>query len=379
MIPVLMQPVAFSLLFKPSNWQVLLWLHTPDNPANTAASVPIRGAFPRRGACGADLTKRMQAGLWLRIAHEGAPAFVPAPSVRHHNPSEGLSMRLQNRLDVGEFALLAELEPPKGVDISRMVTAAVKARKQVTAFVIPDMGAGVMRMSALGGAMLLQAKGMDTVLQVACRDRNRLALQGDLLAAYGCGITNVMLVKAEPMEYADHPEAKAVDDLDQEGLLRAINTLAEGKDLTGNALVGKPNFFCGATVNPGVGEEALSAEVERLERLREAGVDFFITAPIFDLGAIEPFLKAVDYKGARVIPTVMLLKSVGMARYIQRNMPHMHLPQRMVRRIQKSTEKPKEALRIARESLEEIRAYGFRGAQLAPMGWEDKLAELLEV
>jgi 5,10-methylenetetrahydrofolate reductase len=288
-------------------------------------------------------------------------------------------MRLQNRLDVGEFALLAELEPPKGVDISRMVTAATKASKQVTAFVIPEMGAGVMRMSALGGAMLLAAKGIDTVVQVACRDRNRLALQGDLLAAYGCGITNVMAVKAEPVAFGDHPEAKPVDDLDLPGLFGAINTLAAGKDLTGNALTGKPSFFCGATVNPGVGAEALSAEVERLEALREAGVDFFVTAPIFDLEAIEPFLKAVDFKGARVLPTVMLLKSVGMARYIQRNMPHMHLPQRMVTRIQKSTEKPKESLRIARETIEAIRAYGFRGAQVAPMGWEDKLAELLDV
>mgnify|MGYP001605805505 CR=1 FL=1 len=288
-------------------------------------------------------------------------------------------MRLQNRLDVGEFALLAELEPPKGVDISRMVTAATKARKQVTAFVIPEMGAGVMRMSALGGAMLLSSKGMDTVVQVAGRDRNRLALQGDLLAAYGCGITNVMTVNAEPVEYGDHPEAKPVDDLDPEGVLKAIGTLAAGKDLSGNALVGKPSFFCGATVNPGVGQETLSAEVERLERLREAGVDFFITSPIFDLEAIEPFLKAVDFKGAKVLPTVMLLKSVGMGRYIQRNMPHMHLPQRIVTRIQKSTEKPKEALRIAREALDEIKAYGFRGAQVAPMGWEEKLAELLDV
>jgi 5,10-methylenetetrahydrofolate reductase len=288
-------------------------------------------------------------------------------------------MRLQNRLDVGEFAQLVELEPPKGVDVSRMVTAATKVQKQVTAFVIPEMGAGVMRMSALGGAMLLAAKGIDTVVQMACRDRNRLALQGDLLAAYGCGITNVMVVKAEPVAYGDHPEAKPVEDLDQNGLLKAIKTLEAGNDLTGNALIGKPSFFCGATVNPGVDEAHLSAEVARLEQLREAGVDFFITSPIFDLEAIEPFMKAVDFKGAKVIPTVMLLKSVGMARYIQRNMPHMHLPQSMVTRIQKSIEKPRESLRIARETIEAIRAHGFRGVHIAPMGWEHKLSELLDV
>lgn len=288
-------------------------------------------------------------------------------------------MRLQNRLDVGEFAILAELEPPKGVDIARMVTSATKAQKQVTAFVIPEMGAGVMRMSALGGAMLLASKGIDSVVQFACRDRNRLALQGDLLAAYACGITNVMTVRAEPVEYGDHPDAKAVDDLDQLGLLKTIQTLAAGNDLTGNALSGKPSFFCGTTVNPGVDEAHLSAEVERFEQQREAGVDFFITPPIFDLDAIAPFLKAVDFKKANLIPSVMLLKSVGMARYIQRNMPHMHLPQSTVTRIQKSTEKPKEALRIARESIETIRTYGFRGVQVMPMGWDDKLAELLEV
>jgi methylenetetrahydrofolate reductase (NADPH) len=288
-------------------------------------------------------------------------------------------MRLQNRLDVGEFAQLVELEPPKGVDVSRMVAAATKVQKQVTAFVIPEMGAGVMRMSALGGAMILAARGIDTVVQVACRDRNRLALQGDLLAAYGCGITNLMTVKAEPVVYGDHPEAKPVDDLDQAGLLDAIKALEAGKDLSGNALTGKPSFFCGALVNPGVDETKLSVEVERLERLKEAGVDFFITSPIFDLEAIEPFMKAVDFKGAKVIPTVMLLKSVGMARYIQRNMTHMHLPQSMVTRIQKSIEKPKESLRIARETIEAVRACGFRGVQVAPMGWEHKLSELLDV
>ena len=123
-------------------------------------------------------------------------------------------MHLKRKFEKGEFAILAEIEPPKGVEISTMVTNATKVKGNVDAFVVPEMSNAVMRMSALGGAMILQGKGMETVMQINCRDRNRIAIQADLLAAYACGITNIMAVTGEDPSFGDHHQARSVYDID---------------------------------------------------------------------------------------------------------------------------------------------------------------------
>ncbi len=286
-------------------------------------------------------------------------------------------MHLKNRLDVGEFAVLVEMAPPKGIDISRMVFIAEKIRSKVAAVVVPDMTAAVMRMSPLGAAMILQSKGLETVMQVCCRDRNRLALQGDLLAAYAGGISNVMIVDGQDLAFGDHHQAKAVDDIDGLQLAEALGGLCAGKDMAGTELLGAPAFFFGAEINPGLQGSELERELEKLSRFREAGAGFFITTPIFDLAAMENLADKVDVREANLIPTVMMLKSVGMARYIQRNMPHFHLSDELIRRLQKAPDKVKEAIQVARETLGALREAGFKGAMLAPMGWEQKLPEVL--
>ena len=123
-------------------------------------------------------------------------------------------MNLKRKFEAGEFAILAEIEPPKGVDVSMMVANAKKVKGIVDAFMVPEMSSAVMRISSLGGAMVLQKAGLETVLQVCCRDRNRLALQGDLLAAYACGITNVMAVSGEDPSIGDHHQTRSVYDID---------------------------------------------------------------------------------------------------------------------------------------------------------------------
>lgn len=284
---------------------------------------------------------------------------------------------MKNRFDVGEFAVLVEMAPPKGIDISQMVFVAEKIRSKVAAVVVPDMTAAVMRMGPLGAAMILQSKGLETVMQICCRDRNRLALQGDLLAAYAGGISNIMIVEGQDLALGDHHQAKAVDDIDGLELARAIEGLSEGKDMAGTELLGAPAFFFGAEVNPGLADAELDREMERLEQYRKAGAGFFITTPVFDLAALEKLSARVDVRRINLIPTVMLLKSVGMARYIQRNMPHFYLQDELIRRLQKSADKNKEAIRIAREMLAAIREAGFKGAMITPMGWEQKLPEIL--
>ena len=162
-------------------------------------------------------------------------------------------MQLQKKLEAQEFVVMAELEPPKGTDVADLVANAAKVKGRVDAFVISEMGNAVMRLSALGGCLLLQNRGLETVMQVCCRDRNRLALQGDLLAAAALGVANVMAVSGEDITHGDHHRAREVNDMDLLELLSAIQTMRKGKDMAGVELRGSPDFLVGATVNLAMG------------------------------------------------------------------------------------------------------------------------------
>jgi methylenetetrahydrofolate reductase (NADPH) len=287
-------------------------------------------------------------------------------------------MNLKRKFDAGEFAVLAEMEPPKGVDVSTMLSNAKRVKGEVDAFVIPEMSNAVMRMSSLGGAMILQGKGMETVMQVNCRDRNRIALQADLLAANGCGITNVMAVTGEDPSFGDHFQARSVYDIDLLELLNAIKGLQDGKDMAGIELSGAPEFLVGSTVDAGAKGKSPELEVEEMTKKIQAGVQFFISPPLFDLSAIHPFMKRVDIQKTKIIPTVLLLKSLGMARYIMRNVDNVYISDSLIDRIQKSPDKVRECTRIASEMVTSLKKEGFSGVNLATLGWEHKLPEILE-
>ena len=287
-------------------------------------------------------------------------------------------MNLKRKFDAGEFAVLAEMEPPKGVDVSTMLSNAMRVKGEVDAFVIPEMSNAVMRMSSLGGAMILQGKGMETVMQVNCRDRNRIALQADLLAANGCGITNVMAVAGEDPSFGDHYQARSVYDIDLLELLNAIRGLQDGKDMAGIELSGSPQFLVGSTVDAGAKGKSPELEIEEMTKKIEAGVQFFISPPLFDLSAIHPFMKRVDIQKTKIIPTVLLLKSFGMARYIMRNVDNVYISDSLIDRIQKSPDKVRECTQIASEMVTLLKKEGFSGVNLATLGWEHKLPEILE-
>ena len=287
-------------------------------------------------------------------------------------------MNLKRKFDAGEFAVLAEMEPPKGVDVSTLLSNATRVKGDVDAFVIPEMSNAVMRMSSLGGAMILQGKGMETVMQVNCRDRNRIALQADLLAANGCGITNVMAVTGEDPGFGDHFQARSVYDIDLLELLNAIRGLQDGKDMAGIELSGSPEFLVGSTVDAGAKGKSPELEVEEMTKKIQAGTQFFISPPLFDLSAIHPFMKRVDIRKTKIIPTVLLLKSLGMARYIMRNVDNVYISDSLIDRIQKSPDKVRECTRIASEMITSLKKEGFSGVNLATLGWEHKLPEILE-
>jgi 5,10-methylenetetrahydrofolate reductase len=287
-------------------------------------------------------------------------------------------MTLEQKFDSGAFVTLAEMEPPKGVDVAEMIGQAKRVKERVAAFLIPEMNQAVMRMSALGGAMLLQGQGMETIMQVCCRDRNRLALQGDLLAAGACGVRNIVVVGGEDPSYGDHHQARAVHDISPIDLLKAIQGLQGGRDMAGVDLNGAPAFVVGSTTHAGAKGRSAELEAEELTQRAAAGARFFITPPLFDLELIKPFMRRVDRQRTIIIPTVLLLKSLGMARYIERNMPHILLPPEIIDRIQRAPDKVRECVRIAADLASRIKAEGFRGVMISTLGWEHKLPDIVE-
>ena len=287
-------------------------------------------------------------------------------------------MGLKQKFEAGEFVVLAEMEPPKGADASVMLANAQKLKGRVDAFVVPEMSNAVMRMGSLGGGMILQSRGMDVVIQVNCRDRNRIAIQADLLAANGCGIDNVMVVRGEDPSFGDHHQARAVYDIDLPELLRAIQGLQQGRDMAGIELNGAPSFLVGSTVDAGSRDKSPELIREEMDQKRDAGAEFFITPPLFDLATIEPFLKRVDRSETKIIPTVLLLKSLGMARYISRNVSSTFVPDALIQRLQKAPDKVTECIKIASEMVVMLKKEGFCGVQLSTMGWEEKLPLLLK-
>ncbi len=286
-------------------------------------------------------------------------------------------MQLKKKLQAGEFVILAEMEPPKGTDVSSMLAAATSVKGKVDAFLVPEMNNAVMKMSSLGGALFLQTRGFETVMQVCCRDRNRLALQGDLLAAQALGVPNVMAVAGEDVTFGDHHTARAVNDLDLLELLTAIRTLKSGKDMAGVELRGAPAFTVGSTVNPGGGAKAMDLELAELDEKLAQGAEFFVTPAVFDLEVLEGFKRRLEGRRVNIIPTVMLLKSVGMARYIERHMPQVKIPAEVIRRIQNASDRVRECVKIAGELVRAAKEKGFSGVSISTIGWEDKLAAIL--
>ena len=287
-------------------------------------------------------------------------------------------MSLQAKIKSGEFVVLGEFEPPKGADFSRLLKNARQIKGRVDAVMVPEMGNAVMKASSLGGCAFLQSHGIETVFQVCCRDRNRLALQADILAAGALGIPNIMAVPGEDITYGDHPQARLVNDLNLIELLETIQKLQNGKDMAGVELSGAPSFCTGSTVNAGALGGVMDIEMQNLNKMINLGVQFLITTPVFDLHRFQQFMKHVDTSKGAVIPTVLLLKSAGMARYIDRNIKSISIPKEMIRDIQKAPDKLKQCIKLAAEIIGSLKDMGMAGVMISTVGWEDKLPQVLD-
>jgi 5,10-methylenetetrahydrofolate reductase len=287
-------------------------------------------------------------------------------------------MTLEKKIKSGDFAVIGEFEPPKGADFSPLLDNANRVRGRIDAFMIPEMANAVMKASSLGGCAYLQGHGLETVLQVCCRDRNRLALQADIMAATALGVANIMAVPGEEIKYGDHPQARPVNDLDLMELLEALQKLQEGKDMAGIELKGAPQFFIGSPVDTGVSGGLLDIELENLGKRVDLGVKYVVTNPVFDLKGLEQFVKRVETNRVTVIPTVLLLKSAGMARYIDRNIKGISIPPELIANIQKAPDKREECIRILGELISQIKEMGMAGVLISAVGWEDKIPQILD-
>jgi 5,10-methylenetetrahydrofolate reductase len=287
-------------------------------------------------------------------------------------------MPLQEKIRSGKFFVLGEFEPPKGSDFSSLLKHANTARGRVEALLVPEMANAVLKTSSLGGCAFFQKEGIQTILQVSCRDRNRLALQADILAAGALGIKNIMAVSGENITYGDHPQARAVDDLNLMELLDVIQKLQNGKDMAGIELRGAPEFCVGSTIDTGAPGGLMEIELENLKKKIDFGVEYLITNPIFDLRRFQQFIKRIDTTQIALIPTVLLLKSAGMARYIDRNVKGISIPSDMIRGIQKAPDKVRECIKIAADITKRSKEMGLAGVLISTVGWEDKLPQILD-
>lgn len=287
-------------------------------------------------------------------------------------------MSFQKRLAAKEFAVLAEMHTPKGINISRLVNDARRLKGRVDAVVVPDMDNGIMRMSALAGSVLLQQQGVETIMHMYCRDRNRMALQGDALAAHVLGIQNIVVTDSEDMSESDHSDATSVNDLNEVELIEALMTLQTGKDMSGFDLDGAPDFSIGCTLTPFADDKGRDAALITAQEKINAGASYIIVPAIFDVAGSADLLSRVNELGVPVIATVFLLKSLAIAQYITNSDPRAGISNDLIRRIRKSSNREQEGIKIAGETILALKE-NTQGVLIQTLGWEHKLPEILDV
>lgn len=286
-------------------------------------------------------------------------------------------MTFQKRLAAKEFVVLAEMHTPKGVNISRLVGDARRVKGRVDAVVIPGMDNGIMRMSALGGAVLMQQQGIEPLMHVYCRDRNRMALQGDILAAHVLGVQNLIVAHSEDITEGDHRDAKPVNDINEVQLLEAIGALQRGKDMEGFELDGIPAFTTGCTFGPYSDAKSLNAQLELARAKVAAGAKYIVTPPVFDLDQFKNLSAKLAELHVPVIPTVFLIKSLAIAQYIATTEPGSNITDELISRIRKSKDREAEGIKIAGETIAAMRDLA-QGVVIQTLGWEYKLPEILD-
>ena len=289
-------------------------------------------------------------------------------------------MSLQSKLESGKFAITCEVGPLKGTDIHEVEEAVELLKGKVDAANVTDQQSSVMRLGSLATSHILLQKGLEPIYQMTCRDRNRIALQSDLLSAWVLGIKNVLAITGDLPQLGDHPEAKAVYDLDSVTLLHAISKLNNGTDINGNELQGKPSFFPGAVVKVESDTEAsMELQIAKLERKVAAGARFIQTQAVYDADSFAKFMRRVEQFKVPILAGVIPLKSAGMARYMNSNVAGVFVPEEL---IQKMADAPKEdraqvGIQIAAALIKQLEPL-CQGVHIMAIGWEKRVPEIIQ-
>ena len=289
-------------------------------------------------------------------------------------------MSLQSKLESGKYVITCEVGPLKGTDIHEIEENAELLKGKVDAANVTDQQSSVMRLGSLVTSHILVQKGLDPIYQVVCRDRNRIALQSDLLSAWVLGIKNVLSITGDLPQLGDHPEAKPVYDLDSVTLLQAISKLNNGTDINGNELKGKTSFFPGAVVKVESDTEAsMELQIAKLERKVAAGARFIQTQAVYDAGHFAKFMKRVEKFKVPILAGVIPLKSAGMARYMNSNVAGVFVPEEL---IQKMAEAPKEdrektGIQICADLIKQLQPL-CQGVHIMAIGWEKKVPDIIK-
>jgi len=239
-----------------------------------------------------------------------------------------MSTRFKEALNSGEFVITSEIGPPKGTNIDKMHHHIDILKDKVVAMNVTDHQSSVMRFPSIGGCLAIKERGGEPILQMTCRDRNRLALQAELLFAYTRGVMNVLCLTGDAVPVGDHKEAKGVFDLDSVQLLRTIRQLESGKDLGGNDLDGAVEFCAGAIVTPEA--NPVEPQLLKFEKKVDAGAEFFQTQAIYDLDKFAKFMKYARKFPVKILAGIVLLTSARMAKYMTENVPGIFVPQNLV-------------------------------------------------
>ena len=289
-------------------------------------------------------------------------------------------MRITELFDNGQFVVTAEVGPPKGIDASHLVEEAKTYLSGITAVNVTDNQSSVMRMGSLPVCVAMKNAGLTPILQLTCRDRNRIALQSELLGAAMLGIDNILCLTGDHTKMGDHPGAKPVFDLDSVSLLHTVCQLEKGVDLAGNPLVGEaPKFAKGAVVSPC--SDSVDAQLAKMERKVMAGAEYFQTQAVFDSERFIQFAEKAKQFGKPIQLGVIIPKSAGMAKFMNNNVAGVHVPQDMIDELAADKEKAKAGItgvEIAARIIKECKPY-CQGVHIMALGWESKVPDILKL
>ena len=288
-------------------------------------------------------------------------------------------MRLSDCFKQGKFVITCEVGPSKGIETEKLMEELEPLRGKIDAFNVTDLQSSVLRVGSLAICRLLREKDFEPIMQLTCRDRNRLGLQSDVLSAAVLGIENLLCLTGDHPKLGDHPQAMPVFDLDSVQLLSAIKGLMNGKDMAGNDLEGPPPEFClGAAVNPGA--DPLEPQIMKMETKIDAGAEFFQTQAVYEVDKFAVFCEKIKHLKAPVMAGIVLLKSPAMAKFMNANVAGIHVPDEIIDELaavpkEKRVEK---SLEISARLIKQLRDL-CSGVHIMSLGWERHVPALLEL